>query len=127
VFSLEESNDFPVDLKTQFFKASDTSARLTVLTHLDLSHIRFQRAEDRNKNVITMVSGVFDRDGHFVKGIQRVIDMKLRDESLTTLQNSGITVRTNFDVPPGTYTIRVVVRDAEGQQMAARNGVAQIP
>jgi hypothetical protein len=28
---------------------------------------------------------------------------------------------------PGTYAIRVVVRDAEGRQMAARNGVVEIP
>jgi hypothetical protein len=40
---------------------------------------------------------------------------------------SGLTLRTNFDVTPGSYTIRVVVRDAEGQQMAARNGTVLVP
>ncbi len=127
VFSLEESNDFSVDLHTQFFKISDTSARLTVLTRLDMNHLRFEKVEDRNKNTITLVSGLFDRDGHYLKGIQRVIDLKLRDETLAGVQSGGLTVRTNFDVPPGTYTIRVVVRDAEGQAMASRNGVADIP
>jgi len=27
-----------------------------------------------------------------------------------------------FDIKPGTYLVRMVVRDAEGAQMAARNG-----
>jgi hypothetical protein len=38
-----------------------------------------------------------------------------------------VIVRTNFDVAPGNYVIRLVVRDSEGQNMAARNGVVDIP
>jgi hypothetical protein len=30
-------------------------------------------------------------------------------------------------VTPGSYVIRVVVRDDEGQMMAARNGAIEIP
>ncbi len=36
VFSLEELHDLPVDLHTQFFKASEDTAKLTVLAHLDV-------------------------------------------------------------------------------------------
>jgi hypothetical protein len=36
-------------------------------------------------------------------------------------------VRTSFDVKPGSYMIRLVVRDAEGQLMAAENGAVEIP
>jgi hypothetical protein len=36
-------------------------------------------------------------------------------------------VRTNFDVAPGSYVVRLVVRDAEGHTMAARNGEVEIP
>jgi hypothetical protein len=53
--------------------------------------------------------------------------MRLLDTSLDKLLNSGITVKTNFDVAPGSYVIRLVVRDSEGQAMAARNGVVEIP
>jgi hypothetical protein len=30
-------------------------------------------------------------------------------------------------VKPGTYLVRLVVRDAEGQQMSAANGSVEIP
>ncbi len=52
--------------------------------------------------------------------------MRLRDETLERL-SSGITVRTSFDVKPGTYLVRLVVRDAQGQMMSAQNGAVDIP
>jgi hypothetical protein len=52
--------------------------------------------------------------------------MKLRDETLARL-TSGVTIKTNFDVKPGTYVVRLVVRDAEGQAMAAQNSAVEIP
>jgi hypothetical protein len=54
------------------------------------------------------------------------LEMKLKDETLARLP-SGITVKTNFDVKPGTYVVRLVVRDSEGQAMAAQNGAVEIP
>ena len=127
VFSRDELPDIPVDVRTQFFKSSDTMARLSVLAHVDMKNIHFVAADDRHKDNLTVVAGVFDRNGNFVGGFQRLIEMKLRDQTLEAIQSQGITVRTNFDVTPGTYTIRVVVRDSEGQTMAARNGAVQIP
>jgi hypothetical protein len=52
--------------------------------------------------------------------------MRLRDETLEKKLGSGLTVRTTFDVKPGTYLVRLVVRDAEGQMMAAKNGSVEI-
>ncbi|HEY4362089.1 MAG TPA: VWA domain-containing protein [Bryobacteraceae bacterium] len=127
VFSREELPDIPVDVRTQFFKSSDTAARLTVVAHVDMKTIHFIDAEGRHKDNLTVVAGIFDKNGNFVNGLQRLIEMNLKDSTLETVASQGITVRTAFDVMPGTYTIRVVVRDSEGQTMAARNGAVQIP
>jgi hypothetical protein len=52
----------------------------------------------------------------------------LRDQTLENRLGSGITVKSNFDdVKPGSYVIRLVVRDSEGQLMAAANGAVEIP
>lgn len=59
-------------------------------------------------------------------GTSKTITMKLRDETLARL-NSGIAIKTSFDVKPGAYVIRLVVRDSEGQAMAAQNGAVEIP
>ncbi len=126
VFSKEEMHDLPVDLHTQFFKPDPADAKLTVLARVDLRHLRFKKAAGRNENNLTVVSVVFDHDGKYITGERKVIEMKLRDETLERL-NSGITVKSSFDVKPGTYMVRLVVRDTEGQMMAAANGAVDIP
>ena len=36
-------------------------------------------------------------------------------------------MRTSFDVKPGGYLVRLVVRDAEDRQMSAQSGAIEIP
>jgi VWFA-related protein len=127
IFSREEMHELPVDLHTQFFKPTDLSARVTVLTHVDLKRLRLRKAEGRNRNDLTIVSALFDRNGNYVTGNQKVVEMRLKDDTLEKRADSGITVRSSFDVKPGTYLVRLVVRDAEGQQMSAANGSIEIP
>ena len=72
-------------------------------------------------------AGVFDRDGNYVTGNQKLLEMRLRDETIRQRANTGFSIRSAFDVKPGAYSIRLVVRDAEGQQMSAENGAVEIP
>jgi len=126
VFSLEEVHEIPVDVTTDFFKLSEASAELTVASHLDLHGLHFRAAGDRSQDTLTVVTGMFDQDGRYVKGTQRIIDLRLREQTLDKLLDSGMNVKETFDIPPGRYVVRVVVRDGEGQAMAARNGTVNI-
>jgi VWFA-related protein len=127
LFSQEEILDIPLDLQTQYFKNDQAGARLSVLTHLDVKSMRFRKALGRNNDQLTIVTGVFDENGQYVTGVEKIIDMKLRDTTYERLSHSGLTVKSSFDVKPGTYLVRLVVRDGEGAQMAARNGAVVIP
>ncbi|MGC2793789.1 MAG: VWA domain-containing protein, partial [Candidatus Sulfotelmatobacter sp.] len=126
MYSQEELHNLPVNLHTQFFKASDQDATLVVLAHVDVKRLRFRKVEGRNNNVLTCVSALFNRNGNFVEGIEKTVTMKLKDETLEHKLSSGITLKTSFDVKPGSYLVRLVVRDAEGQMMSAENGTVEI-
>jgi len=126
LFSQEEMHDLPVDLHTQFFKASDDNAQLAVLAHVDVKRLHFHKAEGRNQGNLTVVSGLFDRNGKFITGNQKIIDMHWKDETLANKLGSGITLKASFDVKPGSYLVRLVVRDGEGQ-LSAANGAVEIP
>jgi VWFA-related protein len=126
MYSQEELHNLPVNLHTQFFKASDQDATLVVLAHVDVKRLRFRKVEGRNNNVLTCVSALFNRNGNFVEGIEKTVTMKLKDETLERKLGSGITLKTSFDVKPGSYLVRLVVRDAEGQMMSAENGTVEI-
>jgi len=128
VFSRDELSELPVELHTQFFKASEKDATISVVCRMDPRHIQFKKADGRNINVLTVVSAVFDRNGNFLSGIEKTVDLKMKDETLAKLMTTGVmTVKTNFSVPPGSYMIRLVVRDSEGQMMSALNGAVAIP
>jgi VWFA-related protein len=127
IFSQDELHDVPVDLQTQFFKKDATSARLSVLTHFDVKNIHFRKEQGRNADVLTIATAIFDDNGNFVVGGEKTVQMKLLDTTYNRLSRSGLTLKSSYDVKPGTYMVRLVVRDGEGAQMAARNGAVVIP
>ena len=127
VFSRDELQEIPVDVSLQFFKSTDVNAKLTVVAKVDLKGLHFRKDEDRNAETLTLVSSVFDHNGNFVTGTQKIIDMRLKDQTLDVLMNQGITVKTTHELISGSYLVRLVVRDSEGQTMAARNGAVEIP
>jgi VWFA-related protein len=126
VFSRDEIRDIPVELQTEFFKSSETAAELTVIAHLDLKGLQFRKVEDRNNDTLTVVTGLFDPNGNYISGVQRVTELHLRDQTLKSLEGSGIVAKESFNVAPGRYFVRVVVRDSEGKTMAARNAGVEI-
>ncbi len=127
MFSRDEIQDIPVELHMQFFKASDVAAKITVLAKVNVRNLHFRKADGRSKDNLTVVTGVFDHNGNFITGAQRLVEMSVLDPTLEKMSNSGISVRSYLDVAPGSYVVRLVVRDSEGQAMAARNGVVDIP
>ena len=127
VFSQEEIRDLAVDLQTQFFRKDTAEAHLSVLAHVDLKSLKFRKADGRNRDDLTLATVIFDENGNFVTGGEKILEMKLQDTTLERLDRSGITVKSSFDVKPGTYLVRLVVREKEGEMMAARNGAVVIP
>ena len=126
LFSREEMHDIPMDLNSQFFKVNDQQAKVAVVVKVDLQRLHFRKENDRNRNDLTVVTGLFDRNGNYQGGITKNIEMRLKDETLQKLA-AGLTIRTTLDTKPGRYAIRVVIRDSEGQLMAAQNGAVEIP
>jgi VWFA-related protein len=126
LFSQEEMHDLPVQLRTQFFKASESDAKLAVLARIDVRRLHFEKVEGRNHNDLTIVSGLFDRNGNFVTGSEKVLRMHLKDETLENKLGTGLTIKSSFDVKPGSYLVRLVVRD-DGGLFSAENGAVEIP
>ena len=127
LFSRDEMDEIPVELHTQFFKSGENTARVSLIVKVDVKHLKFRKEADRNYNELTVVAGLFDRNGVYASGIQKRIEMRLKDETMEKRLDGGLTIRSSFDVKPGTYSVRLVDRDVEGQLMSARNGAVEIP
>jgi hypothetical protein len=128
VFGRYEISELPFELHTQFFKTSETAAKLTVMASVNLQQVTLRKDQGRNSDDLTVVSAVFDNDGNFVAGVQKLIELRLKDETARRLQaGRPISVKMPFDVHPGKYAIRLVVRDAGGNRLSAQNGEVEIP
>lgn len=127
VFSREEVQEFGIGLQTQFFKPTDDSAKLSVLAHIDVKGLRFRNEQGANHDTLTVVSALFDRNGNPLIATQKNVAMHLKPETFDARLAAGVNVKISFDVKPGRYLLRLVVRDSEGQMMSARNGIVDIP
>ena len=87
-----------------------------------------RKDKDRQTDILTIVTAVFDSNGLFVKGLQHKVDLKLREETRAKLiEQGGMTLKGEILVPSGNYLVRLVVRDGQGNTMATRNGIVEIP
>jgi len=126
-FSRDEILGLPLQIQTQYFKTDAAVARVSVVSRIDLKGIHFRKAEGWSMDDFTVATAIFDDNGNFVAGLQKVVKMKFQDPTYQNYLRTGLTVKSNFDLKPGRYTVRQVVRDSEGGQMAARNGSVEIP
>jgi VWFA-related protein len=126
VFSQDEIQDLPLDLQTQYFKSGD-DAHLSVVSHIDLKGVHFRKADGRNFDNLTVATVIFDENGNFVTGGEKILEMRLLDATYSKLSRTGLVMKSSFDVKPGKYMVRQVIRDSEGAQMAAKNGAVVIP
>ena len=127
VFSQDEIHDLPLELQTQYFKTGQTDARLSVVSHVDVKAMRFRKADGRNMDDLIVATAIFDENGNYIAGGEKILQMKLLDPTYDRLSRTGIMVKSSFEIKPGKYMVRQVVRDSEGAQMAARNGAVVIP
>lgn len=127
IFSQDEIRDLPVDVHTQFFKMTSSEARLAVVTHVEIKGMHFRKADGRNKDDLTVATAIFDQNGNYVTGAEKIVEMKLFDKTYDKLVQSGLNLKSSFSLKPGSYLVRQVVRDSEGAQLAARNGAVVIP
>jgi VWFA-related protein len=127
VYSQDEIYDLLLDLQTQYFKTEQTAAHLSVVSRIELKNMHFRKAEGRNVDNLTVATVIFDENGNYVTGGEKLLEMKLLDSTYARLSRTGMTMKSSFDVKPGKYLVRQVVRDSEGAQMAARNGAVVIP
>jgi hypothetical protein len=127
VFSQEEMHDIPIVMTTELEKISDTQTKLTVVSIIDVAKLHFRQAAGKDANEIEVVSALFDRNGNYIEGVQNTVSLRLVDEVLRSRESAPVPTRAEFKVAPGTYAIRLVARDTEGEMMTAQNGSVEIP
>jgi hypothetical protein len=127
VFSHDQTHGLAAEMHTRVTKAGD-QAKLSVFTSLDLKAISLRKADGRNRNDVTIVAALFDTNGNFLEGTEKLVQLRLLDQTVAGLpQKPPVVISTDFEVKPGAYLVRLVVRDAEERQVTAENAGVRVP
>jgi hypothetical protein len=128
LFSRQEIKDFPLAVVSQAAKGGSNLSRLTVVMQVGLKAFHFNKADGLSKDKLTLVAGLFDQNGNYLKGTESNVDLRYKDETLEARMNAGLAVKTIFDdVKSGSYLVRLVAREAEGQMISTTSGTVDVP
>ena len=120
--------EIPVAVRTEFAKSKPGAVQLSVTAAIDIKGLPFEHSEGKNLDTVTVVAGLFDPDGNLVvDGVAKTIRLAIKDETLKAGKAGAVETRLTFDAPSGSYVLRLVVRDSEGEMIGARNAVLEIP
>ncbi len=132
VLSRGERSDLTVDAATSVLEdpvkgATDPKYVLAVFTRLDLKALEFRRINGRYSNEIRNVAALFDSNGNLVAGKEQAVPLDFGAKELEKYRQEGLILRTDFDLKPGAYLLRVVSRESEGQRLGSRNLAITVP
>lgn len=126
VFSRDQVSDIPVVLQTGYSKPnSGDTAKVLAAARIYYTSLHFQKAEGRSSDSLRVVLTLFDPDGGYVAGATKTVNLRLRDETLAQ-QDPGLNLNWEFEVKPGSYLVRLVVREAGGKAMTTVNRTVSI-
>ena len=127
VFSQETIQDLPLIVQTHASKVGTQDERIDIRAELDVGSLPFKTDGDRSIDDVKFIVALFDRDGKYVKGSQQDRALALKRDTLAQLKKSGLRFHAGVTVKTGTYTVRMVVREAQRGGMAAVSKAVEIP
>jgi VWFA-related protein len=127
LFSNDEERNLPISMQTRIEKTAAGGKKIDITADLDIAHLRFQKANGVNQEGLTLVAALFDANGNYVEGTQKVLTLNLKDATLADLSKTGATSEMDLDVKPGVYFLRLVVRDTNDAHISAENATVDVP
>jgi hypothetical protein len=126
VFSRDQIVNIPVVLQTGYSKPNTgDAAKVLVVAKIDVTTLHFQKAAGRSHDSLSVAAALFDSEGGYVTGAAKTVNLRLSDETLAK-KDPAVTLHWEFDVKPGTYVVRLVVREPEGNTMTTLNRTVKI-
>jgi VWFA-related protein len=116
---------FPIEVETGT-AAGNGVINVQLKVHVDIGKLVFARHGDRHIQELTVLGVLVNAGGEVVSGKEGKIEFELAADSLAKIRASGFNAFLSLPVDAGTYRLRVVVQDAQGQ-MAALARPLEVP
>jgi VWFA-related protein len=123
IYSQSEINDLPIKLQTQTVRDEKPPSKLNVVALVTLDDLPHHQAEGKNANDLRVIAAIFDHNGKYLGAIDRKVAVRWVDAHAGTQTAATL----SFLLDPGTYLVRLVVRDSESQNTWAQAATVDVP
>ena len=121
VYGSDETTSIPLDAAAAVSRSGTAPAKLSIVSKIHVKPLRFQKLSGRNHALLTVAVVVFDEGGSYVVGSRNTVNLMLRSTTLSGNEDPAVNVQSNFEIPPGSYRVRVVVAGSDGPELSTRN------
>ena len=111
--------DVAAAVSLQVERRSDTQRAIHVKTHVDITALPFAAKDGRQNERLTIVAAIVDAQGRIVTAKEGRMELALTPETHGRLMQTGINAELTLLAPPGVYTLRAVVEEANKGSMAS--------
>lgn len=122
----EDLKEIPVTVGFNVTHPDPVHTLVSIQTRIDVRKIRFQKRENRNRNIFTIVTVVYDSNDHYVEGRETRIDFNLTDPSYRNVMEEGLLAQASFRLEPGSYRLKTVVREAGETKLGSATKTIEI-
>lgn len=100
---------------------------VTLLLHIDASKLTFAQSEGRYQDSLDEVGFVLDAKGNTIDKFSNTIELNLLPQSYQTALKRGFVATRTLNIKPGTYQIRLFVRETGPGLIGTANDFIDIP
>jgi VWFA-related protein len=111
VLAADDPAEISTEVTTEPGKLATGESVLKVSVHVDVSKLPFQRRKDRSVERLFFVTALFDTNNSFLTGVEGIMDLTLKDATLTQISTQGVDAKLSLQAPPGSYKLRQVVEE----------------
>jgi VWFA-related protein len=115
-----------LDLQAHSFSGGTERTQIVVTSRVAVSTIAFRKVGGKRSDVLRMITEIFDENGNVVTAGEKQLTMDLDEEQYQQLMQVGLTVNSSFDLKPGRYLVRQLIKDTASDETSARNQTLDI-
>jgi len=126
VITTDIQTALPAQVTTDVIQSPTGYPTLKVAIHVDANKLPYQTQGDRKVERLIFITALFDEHGRFLTGVQGVMDLRLKPETIAALSTQGLDAKLSVQAAPGNYRLRQVVQEVGDGRIATINRNVQI-
>jgi hypothetical protein len=126
VSTTEILSALPATLASEVAKSTTGDPSLKVVIHVDANKLPYQTQGDRKVERLIFITALFDDHDRFLTGVQGVMDLRLKAETLAAISTQGLDAKLSMQAAPGNYRLRQVIQEVGDGRITTINRNVQI-